>query len=359
MITITLKRGDSISLDDLPDKTMTPLLTCLFYYLPQPPTTRKGDGHRRRRATGDHQSIIMSATASEEDEEAVRAAEDLCAWCGIAAVDNIKLEDCDGCDLVKYCSDKCRGEHRHWHAGDCKRRAKVLHDRKLFTQPDSTHLGECPICFLPLPPEGRKSTFFSCCSKTICNGCDYANDMSSVCNVCPFCREPIADGSEESDRRRMKRIEANDPAAIRQMAAICDGEGEYDKAFEYCVKAAKLGDLTAHFNIGVMYGDGEGVEKDEEKEVYHYEKAAIGGHPRARFNVGCVEERNGRVDRAVKHFVIAANLGHNGSMEALWDHFKLGNITKTNLEATLRVHHAAIDAMKSPQRDAAAAAERE
>jgi len=26
-----------------------------------------------------------------------------------------------------------------------------IKDDKLFTQPDGTHLGECPICCLPLP----------------------------------------------------------------------------------------------------------------------------------------------------------------------------------------------------------------
>ena len=29
----------------------------------------------------------------------------VCANCGIAQVDDIKLEECDGCDLVKYCSN--------------------------------------------------------------------------------------------------------------------------------------------------------------------------------------------------------------------------------------------------------------
>ena len=73
-------------------------------------------------------------------------------------------------------------------------------------------------------------------------------------------------------------------------------------------------------NLAHIYEKGEGVEKDEEKEVYHYEKAAIGGDPSARFNLGNHEERNGRDDRAVKHWIISANLGHTRSMEALWDH---------------------------------------
>ena len=61
----------------------------------------------------------------------------------------------------------------------------------------------------------------------------------------------------------------------------------------------------------------------------------------------------------MKHWIISAKLGETDSMEALWDHYKHGNIPKDDLEATLRTHQAAIDAMKSPQRDAAAAARRE
>ena len=118
----------------------------------------------------------MSATETEEGEAGeARAAENVCAWCGIAAVDNITLEDCDGCDLVKYCGDKCREEHRERHDEECKRRAQQLHDKKLFRQPDGTHLGECPLCFLPMPLHPSKSTFKSCCSKHICDGCEYPN----------------------------------------------------------------------------------------------------------------------------------------------------------------------------------------
>jgi TPR repeat protein len=81
--------------------------------------------------------------------------------------------------------------------------------------------------------------------------------------------------------------------------------------------------------------------------------AAIGGQPDARYNLGYIEERKGNMERAVKHFIIAAKLGDTGSMKELWAHYSDENITKDDLEATLRVHQAAIDAMKSPQRDAA------
>ncbi len=59
------------------------------------------------------------------------------------------------------------------------------------------------------------------------------------------------------------------------------------------------------------------------------------------------------MERAVKHLIIAANLGYDQSMKALWKHYSAGNITKQDLDATLRTHQAAINATKSAQRDAA------
>ena len=94
------------------------------------------------------------------------------------------------------------------------------------------------------------------------------------------------------------------------------------------------------------------MKKDKEKAVYHYEKAAMGGHPTARYNLGCHEGNIGNIERAVKHFTIASNLGHDKSMKALWKQYSAGNITKEDLEATLRSHQAAIDEMKSPEREA-------
>ncbi len=294
----------------------------------------------------------MSATATEEDKEA-RAAEDLCASCGIAALDNITLEECDGCDLVKYCSDKCQEDHREQHDEECKKRVKELHDKKLFTQPDSCCHGECPICFLPMPLDVKKSTFYSCCSKKICDGCHHTHRIINKQKFCPFCREPTPD-MEEFERRIMKRIEANnDPAAMRELGAVRCEEGDYDTAFKYLTKAAELGFVEAHYDLGVAYARGQGVKEDEGKAVYHFERAAIVGEPDARYNLGCIEERNGRFDRAVKHFVISAQLGDTDSMKELWKHYKLRNVTKDDLEATLRTHQAALDAMKSPQRDAA------
>ena len=296
--------------------------------------------------------VVEMKSSSAAEEEAAADDKDVCANCGIAGVDNIKLKTCGGgCDLVKYCSTKCRGEHREQHKEGCKKRANKLHDDDLFRQPDGIHRGECPICFLPMTLD--KNVFYTCCSEWICQGCIRTHMISSGEKRCPFCRAPQVLDKEESKKRQMKRIEANDPAALCFRGKMCKQEGDCDTAFEYYSKAAELGDADAQYFLGRMYWQGESVEKDEEKAVYHLEKAAISGHPQARQNLAAVEAENGNMGRAVKHMIIAAKLGFDYSMKQLLSMYKDGYITKDEYGATLRTHQAAIDATKSEQRDAA------
>ena len=55
----------------------------------------------------------------------------------------------------------------------------------------------------------------------------------------------------------------------------------------------------------------------------------------------------------MKHYIIAANQGHNHSVEMLKQGYKSGSVSKEDFAAALRAHQAAVDATKSPQRDAA------
>ena len=281
-----------------------------------------------------------------------------CASCGIKAEgDDIKLKNCTGCYLVSYCGIKCQKEHRSKHKRDCKKRAAELRDELLFKQPESSHLGDCPICSLPLSLDVTKLTVNQCCSKRICNGCNYANHIreeEARCRKkCLFCREPLPNTEEEAEKLRMKRVEVNDPLALHRMGAVQYNKGDFRSAFEYWTKAAALGDAEAHEGLGCLYRWGRYVEKDEGKGMYHLEEAAIAGHPQARFTRGCYELNDGNNERAMKHFIIAAAQGHDDAMKKLMDRFREGYVSKEDLAATLRAHHATVDAMKSPQRKTA------
>jgi TPR repeat protein len=256
---------------------------------------------------------------------------------------------------VKYCSDECQNNHREQHEEECKKRLAELRDKDLFTQPNELHLGGCPICCLPLPIDETKSTVMPCCSKYICRGCDYANAKREIeaglQQRCVFCREPSADTEEEAARNCMKRVKKNDPAAMYQMGNKHYREGDFGTAFKYFTKAAGLGDAEAHFQLSELYFKGLGVVEDKEKTVYHWEEAAIAGHPEARKNLGIVDRNCGRFERAVKHFIIAANLGDDGSLQALRQLYADGYATKEDYAGALRAYQTAVDATKSEERE--------
>ena len=217
-------------------------------------------------------------------------------------------------------------------------------------------MGDCPICCLPLPLYMSKTTMMGCCSKVICKGCICATAIREkemrLEHKCPFCREPAPSTDEEDERRRMKRIEANDPVAMCHEGTIQYEKGDYRNAFEYYAKAAALGNTHAHYRLSIAYHDCEGVEKDERKRIYHLEKAAIAGHPLARYELGAYEwNNNHNDDRAVKHWVISATQGEDDSIKALMKAYKMGSVCKEDLAAALRAQKAAVDATKSPQRE--------
>eukprot|EP00984_Skeletonema_dohrnii_P022019 scaffold11138_cov76-Skeletonema_dohrnii-CCMP3373.AAC.2 len=296
--------------------------------------------------------MMSTAAANEADK--------ICASCGVPACDNIKLKNCNACYLVKYCGVECQRNHRSQHKRECKKRAAELRDEILFRQPESTHFGDCPICFIPHPPDPKKYAINSCCCKAICDGCYYAFKlMKNTRKTCPFCRTSVPKSPAEANRNFMKRIEAGDPIAMRQIGStLRENEGDYSAAFEYWTMAAKLGDAESHNQLSLMYSKGKGVEKDEGKKTYHMEKAAIAGHPGARYNLAIQELVNERYERAVKHLIIAATLGLDVSIQQLKDCYAMGVVDKEGLAAALHAHHAAVVAMKSPQREAAEAARR-
>ena len=297
--------------------------------------------------------------SSDKTTTEAEAADNCCASCscGIAEVDDIKLKPCDDCDLVRYCSDECREIHKSEHEEDCKKRAAELRDELLFKQPESSHLGDCPSCSLPLPFDIHESIKAACCSKYICKGCDMAHQREDQDarreKKCPFCRESLPATYEKSDEQAMKRIEANDPVAIFHQGSGEYKKGNYRSAFEYWTKAADLGNAWAHWQLSCFYHHGLGVEKDEGKSTQHLEEAAIGGHPNARYHLGCKEWNSDNDERAVKHWVIAATQGEGQSITDLIDAFKHGLISKEDLTETLRAHQATVDATKSTLREEA------
>ena len=126
-------------------------------------------------------------------------------------------------------------------------------------------------------------------------------------------------------------------------------------ALELWNRAAELGNASSHYNIGYAYRHGNGVEQDRKKAKHYWELAAMRGDVQARHNLGCIEGQAGNHDRASKHFMIAAGLGNNRSLETIKRMFMNGDATKDDYAKALRVYQACLVEIKSPQRDEAAA----
>ena len=234
----------------------------------------------------------------------------------------------------------------------------IEHDEKLFKQPPPAE--DCPICMLLLPSLYTGYKYKSCCGKTICSGCIYAVEKrDGGVGLCPFCRTPTPTAKEMIEQMK-KRMELDDVEAMMWLG-ICYHEGDnelpqdYNKAWELWHQAAKLGNATSYYNLGMAYLNGDGVGRDEKKARHYWELAAMRGHVSSRHNLGIFEGRTGNLDRALKHFMIAAGCGDKDSLDMIKKMFMNGQATKDDYAQALRAYQTCLVEIKSAQRDEAAA----
>ena len=240
----------------------------------------------------------------------------------------------------------------------------IISDDELFKQPPPNK--DCPICLLRLPLLALGSTYNACCGKIICSGCAYAPVYDNLGNEiigvkCPFCRTTAPTSIEELNERLQKRVELGDAEAIFTLGCnYRDGEDgfpqDYDKALELFVRAGELGSTEAYCNIGAAYSNGNGVEIDTKKAMHYYKLAAIRGNINARHNLGVQVENAGNINRALKHYMIAAEGGHDNSLKEIQELYTNGHARKDDYAKALRAYQAYFAEVKSTQRDAAAAA---
>eukprot|EP00979_Chaetoceros_neogracilis_P000637 scaffold160_cov234-Chaetoceros_neogracile.AAC.7 len=302
------------------------------------------------------QQIMSTITTKNADDSKHH-----CAACGDSDVGGSSLKACTGCNLVKYCNRTCQVAHRPAHKKACKERVAELFDEELFKQPSPNE--DCPICYLRFPTDIGQSMYQSCCGKTLCSGCLYANTVAAADTErfkCVFCRTEATSSDEESIERLKKRAEGNDTQAMYNLGnhyrlGTKGLRQDNAKALELYHKSAKLGNHSAHCNLSVYYHNGDTVEKDTRKATNHRQLAAMAGNVDARYDLGCAEHIAGNMDRAYKHWMISANDGCNSSMKAVQEGYKSGVVTKDDYAKTTRAYGNSIEEMKSDDRDRYAA----
>jgi len=282
---------------------------------------------------------------------------------------------------VKYCNAVCQKKHWAMHKKQCKLRAAELRDEALFKDPPPKE--DCPICFLPMPlkliccfslPPATVSSvpihdyaeadeelakmnleeYFVCCGKSVCRGCTHSFCKSGNIGKCPFCNADRGSKTlEESVEEMMKRVEANDAGAIYMLAGSCyqglNGiQQDQTKAMELYARATDLGFNKAHSQLGGIYHEGGCLKKAK----FHLEAAAMAGHEVARYNIGVVENNSGNIERAIKHWTIAASAGSYRAMHDLITFFKKGLVSRDTIDSILTAYNKSCVEMRSEARDA-------
>ena len=286
---------------------------------------------------------------------------------------------CKSCMHAKYCNAACQKNHWATHKKPCKLHAAELRDEALFKDPPPKE--ECPICFLPmplrmiccisLPPATISSApiydyaianeelamdmegYYPCCGKSICRGCIHSFRESGNDHKCPFCKSDCNKTEEESVEYLMKRVGANDAGAIRQIGncyykGLNGVQQDWTKAIELSTRAAELGCSKAHFILATIYHEGG----DLKKAKFHCEAAAMIGHEVARYNLGCMEVKSRNMERAVKHWTIAASAGCFRAMGDLLTALEDREVSRESIDSTLVAYNDSCAEMRSKARDA-------
>jgi len=183
-----------------------------------------------------------------------------------------------------------------------------------------------------------------------------SNIESGMDSSCAFCREPTPDSATASLALIQKRVDTGDAEAIyclgnKYYFGLLGLQQDKSRAIQLFREAANHGSVKSYYDLGTMYDIGEGgLEKDEAMAVYHCELAAKAGHPEARSHLGVMEARNSNFDRSLKHWMMAAKMGHDGSLKNIQMLHKKGIATKDDYSLALVGYQQAVEEMKSDQR---------
>ena len=160
-------------------------------------------------------------------------------------------------------------------------------------------------------------------------------------------------GREKKIRRFEERIRKGDAAAAHVLgkyywSGVCGLEVNKPKSLEHFQRASDLGHRDSTRHMALVYASGDsGVQENKMKALSYFAEGIKKGDAVAHFLLGgCqLEDR-----KRIQHWRLAAEGGYVKSMKNIWKEFHNGNISKAELEATLRRHKEACDEMDSEER---------
>ena len=103
--------------------------------------------------------------------------------------------------------------------------------------------------------------------------------------------------------------------------------GDFDKAMAVWAPAAESGDADSQYGMGLLYGNGFGVDMNDELALKYSGYAAENGHAEAQFNLAVMHQNGWGVppsdESANAWYKLAANQGITGAQIALGRYFAM------------------------------------
>ena len=96
---------------------------------------------------------------------------------------------------------------------------------------------------------------------------------------------------------------------------------KYSNAYPLLTKASKMHLLPAQHTLGLLYINGDGVQKDYDKARYWLERAALANHPMSLYDLGVMYRNGEGVDRDIQKAIVlyekSATLRNQNAMREL------------------------------------------
>ena len=230
---------------------------------------------------------------------------------------------------------------------------------------------ECPICMLPLPFRESDTIYCVTCGKTVCWGCVVSagivhkkdgvdvNKAFEKAMTCPYCRSNPASYDDKAALKALMRLtEAGEHEAMYRVGGYYfEGKmglrQDKEEGLKWFHRAVEAGSGKAACDIGSFYYIGDGVDKDEDKALEYYQKAAELGNIPSFYALGNVLLERGKFEEGMLYLRKAAMCGliYDSLFNILRNGFKCGYITKDEYAFTLREHQKACNEMKSDGRE--------
>lgn len=139
----------------------------------------------------------------------------------------------------------------------------------------------------------------------------------------------------EEEPKTVSQESSIDPAEYNSIGEAFYDTNNYEKAYEYLIKAADLGHARSINLIGLMYKYGEYLEKNHDTAFKWFQRAADLGYPAAYYNLALYykNEKNDSVNAAIC-YEKGANLGYAGCQNGLGLAYEYGRgVTKDEQKA--------------------------